>query len=91
MDSKTISCNFIGYHEISKGFRFYCHGQDPKIVETRHVVFLENEYFSGRTELKKLTFNEVSTLMMEYGVTQEDSYDDSENVQIGRASCRERV
>ena len=69
LDSKTISCNFIGYPEISKGFRFYYHGHDPKIVETRHVVILENEYFNRRIELKKLTSNEVSTPMMEYGVT----------------------
>ena len=26
LDSETISCNFIGYPERSKGFRFYCHG-----------------------------------------------------------------
>ncbi|KAL6314053.1 hypothetical protein AAG906_011788 [Vitis piasezkii] len=51
----------------------------PKIVETRHAVFLENEYFSGRTELKKLTSNEVSTPMMEYGVTQEVSCNENEN------------
>ena len=31
LDSKTISCNFISYPERSKGFRFYCHGQGPKI------------------------------------------------------------
>ncbi|KAL6328200.1 hypothetical protein AAG906_034343 [Vitis piasezkii] len=70
LDSKTISCNFIGYPEISKGFRFYCHGQGPKIVETRHAI----------TELKKLTSNEVSTPMMEYGVTQEVSCNENENV-----------
>ena len=64
----------------SKGFRFYYHGQGPKIVETRHVVFLENEYFSGRTELKKLTSNEISTSMMEYCVTQEVSRNENENV-----------
>ena len=52
----------------------------PKIVETRHAVFLENEYFSERIELKKLTSNEVSTPMMEYGVTQEISRNDNENV-----------
>ena len=80
LDSKTISCNFIGYPEISKGFRFYYHGHDPKIVETRHVVILENEYFNRRIELKKLTSNEVSTPMMEYGVTQEVSRNENENV-----------
>ena len=88
MDSKTISCNFIGYPERSKGFRFYCHGQGPKIFETRHVVFLENEYFSGRTELKKLTSNEVSTPMMEYGVTQEVSHNENENVPTTEVSLR---
>ena len=79
----------------SKGFRFYYHGQGPKIVETRHAVFLENEYFSERTELKKLTSNEVSTPMMEYGVTQEISRNDNENVPTTEAflckSQREKI
>ncbi|RVW71665.1 Retrovirus-related Pol polyprotein from transposon TNT 1-94 [Vitis vinifera] len=52
LDSKTISCNFIGYPERSK----------------------------VGTELKKLTSNEVSTPMMEYGVTQEVSCNENENV-----------
>ena len=43
-------------------------------------MFLENEYFSERIELKKLTSNEVSTPMMEYGVTQEVSHNENENV-----------
>ena len=73
LDSKTISSNFIGYPKKSKGFRFCFHGQGFKIVETRHAVLLENEYFSRRIELKKLTSNEVSTPIMEYGVTQEVS------------------
>ena len=74
----------------SKGFRFYCHGQGPKIVETRHVVFLENEYFSERTKVKKLTSNEVSTPMMEYGVTQEISRNDNENVPTTEVSSLRR-
>ena len=60
----------------------------PKIVETRHAVFLENEYFSGRTELKKLTSNEVSTPMMEYGVTQEVSCNENENVPTTKVFLR---
>ena len=51
-------------------------------------MFLENEYFSGRTELKKLTSNEVSTPMIEYGVTQEVSYNENENVPITEVSLR---
>ena len=43
-------------------------------------MLLENEYFSRRIELKKLTSNEVSTPMMEYGVTQEVSHNENENV-----------
>ncbi|RVW73194.1 Retrovirus-related Pol polyprotein from transposon TNT 1-94 [Vitis vinifera] len=60
----------------------------PKIVETRHAVFLENQYFGGGTELKKLTSNEVSTLMMEYSVTQEVSRNEKENVPTTEVSLR---
>ena len=78
LDSKTISSNFIGYPKKSKGFRFCFHGQGFKIVETRHAVFLENEYFSGRTELKKLISNEVSTpkrfLVMKMRMSQLQKY-----------------
>jgi hypothetical protein len=40
---KTVSCHFIGYPDKSKGFRFYCPNRYIKIVETRHIVFLEDE------------------------------------------------
>jgi hypothetical protein len=40
--SKTVSCHFIGYPERSKGYRFYYPDRHTKIVETRHVVFLED-------------------------------------------------
>ncbi|RVW34774.1 hypothetical protein CK203_104431 [Vitis vinifera] len=60
----------------------------PKIVETRHAVLLENEYFSRRIELKKLTSNEVSIPMMEYGVTQEISRNENENVPTTEVSLR---
>ena len=51
-------------------------------------MFLENEYFSGRTEIKKLTSNEVSIPMMEYGVTQEVSHNENENVPTTKVSLR---
>ena len=51
-------------------------------------MFLENEYFSGRTKLKKLTSNEVSTPMMEYRVTQEVSRTENENVPTTEVSLR---
>ena len=43
LDSKTVSCHFIGYLERSKGYRFYCPDRHTKIVETRHTVFLEDD------------------------------------------------
>ena len=44
---KTVSCHFIGYLEKSKGFRFYCLERYTKFVETRHIVFLEDELMRG--------------------------------------------
>jgi hypothetical protein len=43
LDSKTVSCHFIGYPKKSKGFRFYCSDRYTKFIETRHAVFLEDE------------------------------------------------
>jgi hypothetical protein len=39
LDSKTVSCHFIGYPDRSKWFRFYCPDRYNKIMETRHVFF----------------------------------------------------
>jgi hypothetical protein len=46
---KTMSCHFIGYPEKSKGFHFYCLDRHTKYVETRHVIFLEDEMMRGST------------------------------------------
>ena len=40
LDSKTVSCHFIGYPEKSKGYRFYYPNRQTKFVETSHDVFL---------------------------------------------------
>jgi hypothetical protein len=47
LDSKTVSCYFIGYQEKSKGFHFYCPDRHTKNVETRHAIFLEDEMMRG--------------------------------------------
>jgi hypothetical protein len=47
LDSKTVSCHFIGYPEKSKGYHFYCPDRHTKIVETRHAVFLEDKMIMG--------------------------------------------
>jgi hypothetical protein len=43
LDSKTYNCYFIDYPEKSKDYRFYCPDRHTKFVETRHVVFWEEE------------------------------------------------
>jgi hypothetical protein len=50
LDSKTVSCYFIGYPERSKYFRFYCPSHTTRIVVTRHVVFFKNYNISGSNE-----------------------------------------
>ena len=47
LDSRTISCYFVGYPERSKGYRFYCPNHTTRIVETRDAEFLENGEISG--------------------------------------------
>jgi hypothetical protein len=47
LDSKIVSYHFISYPEKSNGYRFYCPERHTKFVETRHVVFLEEELIRG--------------------------------------------
>ena len=47
LDPKTVSCHFIGYSERSKGYHFYYPNSCAKFVETKHVVFLEDEMIRG--------------------------------------------
>ena len=47
MDPRTISGYFIGYAEISKGYRFYCPSHSTRIVESRNAKFLGNDLNSG--------------------------------------------
>jgi hypothetical protein len=39
LDSKTVSCHFIGYSNKSKGFHFYCPDRHTKFIEMRYTVF----------------------------------------------------
>ena len=43
LDSKAVSCHFIGYLEKSKGYGFYCPDRQTKFVKRRHAVFLEDD------------------------------------------------
>jgi hypothetical protein len=58
LDSKTVSCHFIGYPDKSKGFCFYCPDRYIKIMEIRHVVFLEDEVIRGSTVPQEIRLEE---------------------------------
>jgi hypothetical protein len=58
LDSKTVSCHFIGYPDKSKGFHFYCLDRYIKIVETRHTIFLEDEVIRGSTVPREIRLEE---------------------------------
>jgi hypothetical protein len=68
LEPKTVSCHFIDYPEKFKGFRFYCPDKHTKYVETRHVIFLENEIMRGSTVTREISLEEkriyVSTPMI---------------------------
>ena len=69
LDPKTVSCNFIGYLEKSKGFRFYCLERHTKFVETRHTVFLKEQMVKGSMVAQEIDLEEkrvcVPTPMIE--------------------------
>ena len=57
MDSKTVSCYFVGYSEKSKDYKFF----DPTIksfFETRNARFFEEIEFEWRDKVKDIIFKE---------------------------------
>ena len=54
MDSRTISGYFIGYVELSKGYKFYCPSHSTRIVESKNAKFLENDLISGNDQFHNL-------------------------------------
>ena len=58
LDTKIVSCHFIGYLEKSKGYRFYCPDKYTKFVETRHAVFLDDEMMRGSMVARKIDLEE---------------------------------
>jgi hypothetical protein len=69
LDPKTVSFYFIGYPDKSKRFCFYCLDRYTKIVEMRHIVFLEDEVIRGSTVPREIRLEEkrvyVPTPMVE--------------------------
>ena len=69
LDSKTVSCHFIGYPEKSKGYRFYCPDRHTKFVETRHALSLEDDMVRGSMIAREINLKKkrvyVPTLMVQ--------------------------
>jgi hypothetical protein len=58
LESKTVSCHFIGYPEKYNGFRFYYPDRHTKFVEMRHAIFLEDEMMRGSTVPREISLEE---------------------------------
>ena len=59
LDSKIVSCYFVGYSKKSRGFQLY----DPStrsFFETDNAKFIEDVKLSGREPLRKMVFEEES-------------------------------
>jgi hypothetical protein len=61
IDERTTCFHFIGYPEISKGYRFYCPGEQTKFIETRHAIFLEDDMTKGSKVLREADLQEKRT------------------------------
>jgi hypothetical protein len=58
LNTKTVSYHFIGYPDKSKGSCFYCLDRYIKIVEIRHIIFLEDEVIRGSTVPREIRLEE---------------------------------
>ena len=57
LDYRTVSCYFVGYSEMSRGFKFY----DPStrsFFETVNAKFIEDVELSGREPLRNVVFDD---------------------------------
>jgi len=57
LDSRTVSCLFIGYSDKYRGFRFYC-PSTKNIIETDNAKFFEDIQNSGGQLYKDFIFEE---------------------------------
>lgn len=58
LDSRTVSCYFVGYSERSRGYKFY----DPTnrtILETGNARFFEDIEVGGENSVRDVVFEEV--------------------------------
>jgi hypothetical protein len=58
LDSKAVSCHFIGYPDKSKGYHFYCPDRHTKFVEIRHAMFLEDDMVRRSMVVQEINFED---------------------------------
>jgi hypothetical protein len=63
LDTRTVSCHFIGYLDKLKGYHLYCPDRHTKFVETRHTVFLEDDMVRGSMVAWEINFEEKRVYM----------------------------
>ncbi|CAL9011160.1 unnamed protein product [Prunus brigantina] len=57
LDSKTVTCYFVGYPDRTKGYRFYCPNHTTRFMETQRAIFIEDENDSDTEE--NFDFDEI--------------------------------
>ncbi|CAL8999519.1 unnamed protein product [Prunus brigantina] len=57
LDSKTVTCFFMGYPDRTKGYRFYCPNHTTRFMETQRAIFIEDENDSDTEE--NFDFDEI--------------------------------
>jgi hypothetical protein len=62
LDPRTTSGHFIGYAVNSKGFRFYCHSHNTRIIESINAKFLENSKRSESAYSQMIELEEAQEL-----------------------------
>ena len=60
LDSRTVSCYFVGYAERSRGFKFY-NPTSRSFFETGNARFLEDIEFGGEENTRSVVFEEESS------------------------------
>ena len=70
LDSRTVSCYFVGYAERSRGFKFY-NPTTKSFFETGNARFLEDVEFGGE-DIRNVVFEEEEFVSLPHIVTNND-------------------
>ena len=58
LESRTVSCRFIGFPEKSKGYKFYAPNLHTRVFETNNAKFIEEEISHDGGDLNSFIFEE---------------------------------